>query len=215
MITIVLLVLAMLAGLMVAAFSAGAETGFFSLNPGRIVHLVREGSAAAKIVQSALFDKARTLTCLLIGNNLGSVVFSSASAALSVAVFPNGVGSRTVWSVVAACMMLVLGEFMPKLFCSTRPLQRTLHLAPIYRWFEVVMRPFTAIAFWVTGLFEPPKGKVRERFTPDDLLQLLRDRKDGVRLTDFESALIARILVLRKKGQPVTPESILSALDEP
>ena len=35
-----------------------------------------------------------------------------------------------------------------------------------------------------------------------------------VRLTDFESALIARILVLRTKGRPVTAEALLSALDE-
>ena len=52
------------------------------------------------------------------------------------------------------------------------------------------------------------------KVTPDDLLGLLRDRKNGVRLTDFESALIARILVLRKKGEAVTAEGLLKALDE-
>lgn len=213
--TFALLILALVAGLVGAAFCAGAETGFFSLNRGRVLHLAREGSAAAKIVESALKDTARLLSCLLVGNNLASVVFSSASAALAARVFPDAVGARTAWTVCAAFTMLALGEFLPKLFCSTRPLRRTLALAPYYRVLAAVLRPLTAVAQAVTGLFDGKKGPARDKVTPDDLLQILRDRKDGVRLTDFEGALIARILVLRKKGETVTPDKILSALDEP
>ena len=211
----VLLVVALVLGLVVAGFCAGAETGFFSLNRGRIVHLAREGSAAAKIVEQALRDKARTLTCLLVGNNLASVVFSSASAALAARAFPDTFGARTAWGFCAALTMLSFGEFLPKLFCSTRPLRRMLALAPAFRIFAAAMRPLTSIAVFMTGLFEPRKGHTRVKVTPDDLLHILQDRKDGVRLTDFESALIARILVLRKKGEAVTPEKILAALDEP
>lgn len=214
---IVLLVLSMVAGLAVAAFCAGTETGIFTLSLGRVVHMAREGSPAAKILQAALSDKARALTCLLVGNNLASVVFSSASAALAARLFAaDSVGARTAWSVGAAFTMLVLGEFTPKLLCSASPLRRTLALAPFFRVFAAAMYPLTMLAMALTSLFEPRKGgSRREKVTPDDLLQLLRDRKDGVRLTDFESALIGKILVLRKKGEPVTPESLLSAIDDP
>ena len=35
-----------------------------------------------------------------------------------------------------------------------------------------------------------------------------------MRLTDFESALISRILVLRRRGEFMTVEGLLRALDE-
>ncbi len=212
---VILLVIALVAALVLAAFCAGAETGFFSLNRGRIVYMARRGSAKAKIVERALADRSRTLTCLLVGNNLGSVAFSAASAALAARAFPDGIMSRTVWSVCAACLMLAAGEFLPKLFCSTRPLRRTLRLAPAYRVFELVMQPLTLVALFLTSLFDTKKPAARERVTADELLQILSDRKDGVKLTDFESALIARILVLRKRGEAVTPETLFKVLDSP
>lgn len=210
--TAALLALTAALALLLTAFCAGAETGIFSLNRGRIVHMAREGSRAATIVERALQEASRTLTGLLVGNNLGSVVFSSASAALAGSLFPGSLAARTAWSFGAACTMLVLGEFTPKLLCATRPLGRMLGLAPVYRLYAAVFGPFTSAAMLMTGGATEKKGKVK--VTPDDLLGILRDRKNGVRLTDFESALIARILVLRKKGEAVTAEGLLRALDE-
>ena len=211
--TAALLLLAMVLALVATAFCAGAETGFFSVNRGRITHLARAGSVRAKIIQRALSDKARTLTGLLVGNNLASVAFSSASAALAARVFTDSAVGQVVWSTSAAFLVLCAGEFLPKLFCATRPLRRMLLLAPAYRMFAVALYPLTALATAVTGLFAAGPAP-REKVTPNDLLRILSDRKDGVKLTDFESALIARILVLRTKGRPVTPEALLKALDE-
>ena len=211
-----LLALAMAVALAVAAFCAGAETAFLSVSRGRLLHLAREGSAAAKIVKAAIDDMTATMTSLLVGNNLAAVVFSSASAALSARLFAESAVARTVWSVAAAFTVLYLSEFLPKLLCSTRPLRRILALARPYRVFAFVMAPLTAVATAITSL---AAGRARRTdaqppVTVHDLLRILEDRKNGVRLTDFESALISRILVLRRKGQPVTPDALLRALDD-
>ena len=208
-----LLLLAMIAGLVVAGFCAGAETGFLSVSRGRILHMARSGSRAAKTVQAALKNMSSTVTGLLVGNNLATVTYSSASAAFAAAAFGDAPWARTAWSCFSACLVLVLGEFVPKLFCSSRPLRRTLRLAPAYRVFAAALLPLTWTIGRVAGLFSR-RPAPREKTTPDDLLRILQDRKAGVRLTDFESALIARILVLRKKGEAVTAEKILSALDD-
>ena len=204
MIALALLVCAMLAALALSSFCSGTETGLSSVSLGRIRHMAREGSAAAKIVERARLDFSRTLTGILVGNNLANVVYSSASAALAARLFGDASGAGA---------LLVCGEFLPKLFCSARPLRRTLRLAPVYRVFSAAFAPLTSLAVAVTGLFAG-RPRARERVTPDNLLRILQDRKDGVRLTEFESALIARILVLRMKGRPVTAEALLSALDE-
>ena len=99
---IFLLAAAMLLSLACAAFCAGAETGFFSVNRGRVLHLAREGGKAAKTLQKALSDMQSTLTALLVGNNLAAVSFSSASAALASRLFPGGGAAASAWTLFAA-----------------------------------------------------------------------------------------------------------------
>ena len=211
--TAIALFLLLVAALALAAFCAGAETGFLSLNRGRITHLAREGSTAAKAVAKALSDMPRTMTTLLIGNNLGTVLFSCASAELSGIVFSGSAAGRTVWSVFAALAMLYAGEFMPKLFCTARPLRRMLSLSKPWSVLSAVLGPVAAIVDKALDAFIV-RSAPKDRVTTSDLLRILEDRKDGVRLTDFESALISRILVLRKKGREVTVEELLKALDD-
>ena len=213
MIVGLLLLVVILLALACAAFCAGAETAFMSVNRGRVLHLAREGSASAKVIESALSAMNETLTTLLIGNNLAHVVFSSAAAAFGARAFDGSAWGRSLWTVVSAFTVLYLSEFLPKLFCSTRPLRRSLLLARPFRVFAAGMSPLTRVAMAVTSLFIP-KGETKERVTSKDLLRILQDRKDGVKLTDFESALISRILVMRRKGEFMTVDGILRALDE-
>lgn len=210
----VLLIVCIVLSLALVAFCAGSETAYLSLNRGRVEHLARMGSRAALTVNRALNELPATTTALLIGNNLSAVIYSSSSAALAARVFPASAMAEAVWGFVAAMVVLYIGEFLPKLFCAARPLRRALSLASFYRVFRVVLSPFTALALAVTSLFIHRDERRYYKVTTSDLLRILEDRKDGVKLTSFESALISRILVLRRKGEKVTKESLLSALDD-
>ena len=209
--SVFLLLLAALAALAAAAFCAGAETAFLSVSRERILHLAREGGKKARIVQDALTAMPRTMTTLLIGNNLASVAYSSATAALAGALFAQRATASAIWSFGAAFLLLYASEFLPKLLCAARPLRRGLALAPTYQALETLLKPLTALGMRLTDVFVPRK-ETKYRLTSADLLRILQDRKDGVCLSDFESALITRIIVLRVKGKPITPEAILSAL---
>ena len=211
--TIFLLAIATLAALSFSAFFSGTETGFLSVSRERILHLAREGGRKAKIVQKALSDMGRTTTTLLIGNNIANVSYSSATAALAAELFARDSVANVVWSLFAAFLVLYASEFMPKLLCSARPLRRSLLLAGPYRVISAALSPLTAIAMKLTDIFMPDKDP-KYSLTTSDLMRILEDRKDGVCLSDIESALITKILVLRVKGREITPEAILSALKE-
>jgi len=208
----VLLALGALLALAAAAFCAGAETGFLSVSRERILHLAREGGRKARIVQDALSEMGRTTTTLLIGNNIAAVSYSSVTAALAADL---GVGStsRVVWNLVAAFLVLYCSEFSPKLICAARPLRSVLTLADAYRGVSVLLAPLTALAMRFTDLFVPRKES-KYKLTADDLVRILQDRKDGVCVSDIESALISRIIVLRAKRRPITAEALLDALRE-
>ncbi|MBR4476220.1 MAG: DUF21 domain-containing protein [Kiritimatiellae bacterium] len=209
--TIFLLFVAAILSLALAALCAGAETGYLSVSRERILHLAREGGRKAALVQKALGDMGRTMTMLLIGNNLASVTYSTSTAAISAALFAEGSAASLVWSFLAAFTVLYVSEFMPKLLFAARPLRRILSIADAVKVMSIALTPLTSLAMRFTDMFMPRKEQ-KYRLTSADLLRILQDRKDGVCLSDFESALITRIIVLRVKGKPITPEAILSAL---
>ena len=208
---VLLLVICALFALAAAAFCAGAETAFLSVSRERILHLAREGGKKAKAVQKALSSMPRTTTTLLIGNNLASVIYSSSTAALASALFADYTTANAVWSFGAAATLLYVSEFIPKLLCAARPLRRSLMLAPAYLMLEAAIRPLTYLGMKFTDIFVPRRDP-KYKLTASDLLRILQDRKDGVCLSDIESALVTRIIVLRVKGKAITPEAILSAL---
>ena len=207
----ILLFLAAVAALAGAAFCAGGETGFLSVSRERVLHLSREGGVKAAKVQKALADMARTTTTLLIGNNLASVGYSSAFAALSARISGSNATASAVLGFVGAFMLLYCAEFMPKLLFAARPLRRILAVAGAYELLAAALKPAVSLAMRFTDLFLPRREQ-KYKLTSADLLRILQDRKDGVCLTDFESALITRIFVLRAKGSPITREAILDAL---
>lgn len=209
--TAVVLGVVLLAALAVVAFCAGAETGFLSVSHGRILHMARQGGKNAKTVLAAIADLPRTTTALLVGNNLANVVYSATSAALSDELMPGSSAWKAVWAALAALAVLYFGEFLPKLFCAARPIRRILQLAPCWKVVRAVLAPAAECVAFVVRRIAPRKVRPM-RVTPEEVLKILEDRKDGVRLSDTESALIARIMVLRSRGREVTPERLLSVL---
>ena len=208
-----LLILAAVVALLWSAFCSGTETAFLSVGRERVLHLAREGGRKALKVQRAISDMGRTTITLLIGNNMANVSYSSATAALSVELFGHNDTLKAIWGFLAAFTVLYVAEFLPKILCAARPLRRSLRLAGPYEVMAAALRPFTAIAMALTNLFVSGGGE-KYRLTMADLMRILEDRKDGVCLSDFESALITRIIVLRAKGKPITPEALMSALEE-
>jgi CBS domain containing-hemolysin-like protein len=118
---------------------------------------------------------------------------------------------RTYCLRAAAIGILFLGEFLPKLFFSASPLRRIIRVAPAWRIFERVFSPAAVVVLAAVNWLLP-KREASVKVTPDTVLKILQDRKDGVRLSEIECALISRIMVLRAKGAKVTPESLLEAI---
>ena len=212
MTTFLLVVVALLA-LAWSAFCSGAETGFLSVSRERVLHLAHEGGRRAQRVQRVLQDMGRATTTILIGNNIANVTYSTATAALISRLLADHATAAGVCSFLAAFTVLYTSEFMPKLLCAARPLRRILVLVGPYEVMAKALAPLTAVAMFLTDLFVP-RRETKYKLTANDLLRILQDRKDGVCLSDFESALISRLVVLRAKGRPITPDAILSALRE-
>ena len=194
-------ILFLLMGVSVAAagFFAGVETGFLSVPRVRLLSLVRQSAPRAKRLARILGDMSRVLTTLLVGNNLASVLFSTATAALGARLFWNMPAARSVWSLVAAVLMLFLGEYLPKLIFASRPLRRSLLAAQPYRVAATILAvPVAAFSAFVRIVFRVRQPRsLRLGVSRDGLRMLVADRHDATRLTQFERRLIDRVLMLQ------------------
>lgn len=196
--TAILLAL-MVVSVAVAAFCAGVETGFLSVSRVRLLSLVRLSAPRAKRLARILGDMSRVLTTLLVGNNLASVLFSTAVAALGARLFAGMPLAHSVWSLVAAVLMLFLGEYLPKLIFASRPLRRSLWASGPYRILaRALALPVAAFSAFVRAVFRVRQPRsLRLGVSRDGLRMLVADRHDATRLTQFERRLIDRVLMLQ------------------
>ena len=189
----------MVGSLAVAAFCAGVETGFLSVSRVRLLSLVRQSAPRAKRLARILNDMSRVLTTLLVGNNLASVLFSTAAAALGARLFAHAPLVHSAWSLAAAVLMLFLGEYLPKLIFASRPLRRSLWASGPYRVLaRALSLPVAAFSAFVRTVFRVRQPRsLRLGVSRDGLRMLVADRRDATRLTQFERRLIDRVLMLQ------------------
>ena len=198
-----------------SAFFAGTETGMVSINHARLMHLVRSGSKAAKVLSDYSADMQRFLGTILVGNNLMNVMLSTASAGLAQICFPDYHTAQTLWAVGMAFIVLFFSEYLPKLFFTTRPLRRTLLVARPFRIIERLLMPITELILFMTRWLVPKtQGGASQQFlvTREYIQNVVSDSRDGSRITAVERLMINRVLALKslKAKQVMTPLSRVS-----
>lgn len=195
-----------------SAFFSGTESGLLTINHARLMHLVRNGSKGAKLLSAFVSDMQRTLTTILVGNNLVNVMLSTLSASLAQAVLAQHAGLQTAWAAAMAVLMLVFCEYLPKLFFTTRPLRRTLLIARPFYVVEKALSPLAAFMMFLTKWLVPnSRSAAGERFfmTREYIQNVVSDPRDGSRITAVERLMINRVLTLQSQSadQVMTPLS--------
>jgi len=196
-----------------SAFFSGTETGILCVNRMRVMHLVRSGVRSAKKMMRHLQDMQRFMATILVANNMANVMISVLSAKLATLVFPQNSTVQTIWACVVAAMVVVFSEYLPKLFFSSRPLRRTLHVIAVFDVVERVVHPLAQVALYVTSIFLP-RGKGGDDafalFTREYIEDVISDPKDGTQITSIERAMIHRVLGLHDR----TAEQIMTPIEK-
>lgn len=201
------------------AFFAGMESGVVCVNHARLMHLIRAGSKAAKLLHEYISDMQRFLATILIGTNLTSVILSTLSAALAQKCFPGLHLVQTVWATAMAFIILFFCEFLPKLFFTTRPLRRTLLVIRFFYVVEKLLTPLTVFVLFLTKWLVPKNRNASDQrylMTREYIQNVVSDAKDGSRITAFERLMINRVLTLQSQtaAQVMTPLNRVSKTAE-
>lgn len=186
--------------LALCAFFAGMETGVIAVNRLRVMHKERKGSKNAGIISGYLKKPDTLLGTTLVGTNLVSVMISTFSAQIAETFF--GVAGSGVAAVVSTLAVLFFGEFLPKAWFTSRPLERCLPLAGVMKFFEWCLFPLSWLTMRLTACFVTG-GKEQDKavfLSRDDILWLTHDSEAAGRISMLERLMINRVLALQLKS---------------
>ena len=103
--------------LILSAFFSSSETAFMSLQRLRILHLANIGRPGAHRMARRMEHPEKTLSTVLLGNNLVNTAAAAVATFLAIAWLDDGVGI-VVATVGMTFLLLLFSEMIPKTFAS-------------------------------------------------------------------------------------------------
>lgn len=183
-------------GVLSAAFFAGYETGFISLNPIRVKNLFEKThSRRARILLNYLDKPDELLIVLLLGTNFSVVIASIALSEL--------LGRPFLSLLIATGVVLYFGEILPKTIFRVHPNSLCYFLVPAVAFFDFIFKPISIPLVWFfsTALgsnhwFSSLQSLMR---SPEDMKRLVEQGAEHGGIHKEESDLIHSVFDLQQK----------------
>lgn len=197
--TSILLLVFVVVLLILSAFFSCFETAFTSANSIRIKNMADENVKGARkaLYLSEKFDK--TLTTILIGNNLVNIANTTICAYLFSLWIVNPTLANLLNTLIVTIVVLIFGEILPKSFAKLNPEKTVLKLAPIMLFVSKILYPISYFFFLLQSTCLKKVKKI-ENSTPtvtEDELESIIDtmHEEGV-INGEDADLIQGVLDL-------------------
>ena len=199
-----------------SAFFSASETAYTTVNKIRLQNYVDAGSKKAKTALFIAENYDRTLTTILIGNNIVNIGASSIATLLFVKLFgPSGAAISTA---VMTILILIFGEVLPKSFAKESSEKFALAFS---RPLRILMTVFWPVVFLFIRLKKVAKhiSPIKEEETPtvteQELKFIVESIEDEGVLEKQESELVQHALEFDEKTvqEVLTPRVDMTTLD--
>ena len=186
--------------IIMSAFFSATETAFSSVNKIRLKHEASNGNkkAARALKIAENFDK--TLTTILVGNNIVNILSTSLGTVICTELFgAKGVGIATAAMTV---LILIFGEIMPKSLAKENAEKFALAFGGLLNEFIVVLTPVTFIFRGLKNLVSKifKSGSDAPSVTEDELKYIIDEIEEEGVLEEQESDLVRSALEFDDKN---------------
>jgi CBS domain containing-hemolysin-like protein len=171
-----------------SAFFSGMEIAFLSSNKLRIELEKSKGSLSARLVSGFINHPSRFIGTMLVGNNIGLVIYGIAAAAILEPVLeqvlPAAIVSDTLilimQTIISTLLILITGEFLPKIFFRLNPNGLLNFFAVLVYLIYLILFPFMYFFLGLSELvlryiFGLKTGKAKYQFTSIDFDEYISD----------------------------------------
>ena len=125
--------------LLFSAFFSASETALSSANKIRLKNRSEDGDKGARTALHLVDDFDRTLSAILIGNNVVNI--ASASLATIIATALLGTNGAAIATAVVTVLVLIFGEILPKSYAKDNAERVSTLLAAPLQWVKALLTP--------------------------------------------------------------------------
>jgi CBS domain containing-hemolysin-like protein len=177
-----------------ACFSA-AETAFTSVNKIRLKQRAEQGDKRAARAYKTVEHYEKTLTTILIANNIVNILSASLGTVIFTRFFGDtGIGISTA---VMTVIVLIFGEITPKSFAKLNPEPIALFFAGIINFMSIIFTPFVIFFGMIQKFLVKTAirdGNALPSVTEDELKLIVSEIEDEGVLEESESKLVRSAL---------------------
>ncbi|MFC1977301.1 hemolysin family protein [Chloroflexota bacterium] len=138
--------------LCLSAFFSSSETAFFSLQKVRLKYLVDNQVKGAELVTRMIYQPAKLLSTILLGNNLVNVAAAAVVTALAITYLPEDQGIF-VATICTTVILLIFSETIPKTIATHHAERLSLTYARPLEMFSWLFTPIIVILSWIASTF--------------------------------------------------------------
>ncbi len=200
-----------------SAFFSASETAYTSANKIRLRSKAENGKKSAERALKIIEKYDKTLTTILIGNNIVNILTSSLATVMFIALLNNADTGSIVSTAVVTVVVLIFGEIIPKTIAKNHAESFACAISGIMLFLMTVLTPLSAIFILLqkaaTKLF-CKKGK-EVSMTEQELLSIIDEIEDEGVLEEQEGSLVKSALVFDETivSEVITPRVNVVAIE--
>lgn len=201
---------------LVSAFFSSAETAFSSCNTIRLKNYVEDGMTKAKKAIWVAEHFERTITAILIGNNIANIALTSISATILLALISNPTYANIVNTLGITTVILIFGELLPKSLAKVHADALAVSYGRIMYFLVILFKPIIWILTPISNSAQKFSGvDDKPKFTDDELETLIDHMEEEGAIEEERALMIQSVLQLNDTDveQIMTPRVDCIMLD--
>ena len=174
-----------------SAFFSASETAISSINKIRVKNRAEEGDKKAAVALKNAEDYDKTLSAILIGNNVVNLTLSSIATLVATALL--GDAGAAVATVVTTVLVLIFGEILPKSFAKDNAEQVAFATARPLSWIKFLFTPLVWLFVQIKHIFTGRRSSelnIQPSVTEDELKTIVDTVEDEGVLSPQETGII-------------------------
>ena len=153
-----------------SAFFSGSENALSESNKLRIKKEAEEGNKASKAAHSLIENYSKSISTILVGNNLVNIFASSITTVLAIRLFPDIPDAVTYATIIITVIILICGEIVPKILATERANEIVKLIAFPLKGFQFIVSPLVWV---ITKLID----KASHMWTPEEVEESVTDEE--------------------------------------
>ncbi|XMB66383.1 hemolysin family protein [Mycoplasmatota bacterium zrk1] len=187
--------------LMLSAYFSSAETAFSSCNIIRLKNYVEEGKKGAKKALYVAERFEKTLSTILVGNNVVNIALTTISATILLDVITNTTTANIINTLGVTFVILIFGEIIPKSLAKESAENLALRYGASMYFLNIIMTPFVMIFMPIKRLISKLYSiERRPSFTDDELETLIGTMEEEGTIEEDSAEMMQGVLDLKDKN---------------